>query len=115
MLPNRPLIDIDLRKFAKHIPHFRGIFMRDSLPKRPKLRENGILNLDTTSGTHWVAYHKNKQHKEYFDSFGNLQPPLELVKYLGSDIEYNYKQHQKYNSFNCGHLCLKFLYEINNK
>lgn len=75
----------------------------------------GNLQVDSASGTHWVAYYKNKQHKEYFDSFGNLQPPLELVKYLGSNIEYNYKQHQKYNSFNCGHLCLKFLNEINNK
>lgn len=117
MLPKRPLTDIDLIKFTAKVPYFRGVFMRDSLPKHPRLRECGIINLDSSigDGTHWVAYYKNKDHKEYFDSFGNLQPPLELVTYLGSDIEYNYRQHQKYNSFNCGHLCLKFLYEINGK
>lgn len=115
MLPKRALTDVDLRKFTLHIPHFRGIFMRDSLPKHPRRIESGILNLDTSIGTHWVAYYKNNNYKEYFDSFGNLQPPLELVKYLGSNIQYNYKQHQKYNSYNCGHLCLKFLYNINEK
>lgn len=117
MLPKRPLTDVDLKKFTTHVPNFRGVFMRDSLPQRPRKRECGIINLDSSigPGTHWVAYYKNKDYCEYFDSFGNLQPPLELVKYLGSNIEYNYKQHQKYNSYNCGHLCLKFLFEINNK
>lgn len=88
--------------------------MRDSLPKRPYKVESGILNLDSENGpgTHWVAYAKNKGCSEYFDSFGNLQPPVELVKYLGENISYNYKRHQNYNSFNCGHLCLKFLYEF---
>lgn len=89
--------------------------MLDALPKRARKKECGIINLDLSSGsgTHWVAYYKNNQQKEYFDSFGNLQPPLELVKYLGKNISYNYNQHQNYNSFNCGHLCLEFLYQIN--
>lgn len=88
--------------------------MRDSLPKRPRLRECGIINLDSSigSGTHWVAYYKNKEEKTYFDSFGNLQPPLEVIKYLGKNVVYNYLQEQTYDSFNCGHLCLKFLYNI---
>lgn len=87
--------------------------MRDTLPKQPYQRECGIVNLDSSfgSGTHWVAYKKNKNHKEYFDSFGNLQPPQEIVKYLGKNIQYNYTQEQNYNSLNCGRLCLKFLYE----
>ncbi|KAI8123408.1 Capsid protein VP1 [Lucilia cuprina] len=94
------------------IKHFRGTFMLDSLPKRPRNKECGIINLDssTGSGTHWVAYYKDNQQIEYFDSFGNLQPPLELIKYLGKNIKYNYIKHQNYNSFNCGHLCLEFLF-----
>lgn len=99
-------------KFAeKNIPHFRGVFMRDMLPKRSKRIECGIVNLDSSNGngTHWVAYYKNNENIEYFDSFGNLQPPLEIIKYLGSFIKYNHKQKQQYNSFNCGHLCLDFL------
>lgn len=113
-LPNRPLTDVDLKKFTSNIPHFRGVFMRDSLPKRSRLRECGIINLDSSvgPGTHWVAYYKNGDKKEYFDSFGNLQPPLEIIKYLGKNLMYNYKREQNYDSFNCGHLCIKFLHDM---
>lgn len=85
--------------------------MRDTLPKKPYVKECGILNLDSYqgAGTHWVAYYKNGNITEYFDSFGNLQPPLEIISYLGDNINYNYRRYQQFNSVNCGHLCLKFL------
>lgn len=85
--------------------------MRDKLPKKPRTKECGIVNLDESSGpgTHWVAYRKNGANIEYFDSFGNLKPPQELVKYLGKNIKYNHKRYQQFNTFICGHLCLKFL------
>lgn len=85
--------------------------MRDRLPKKPLVQECGIVNLDNSfgPGTHWVAYYKNRNYKEYFDSFGNLQPPIEVINYLGRPIEYNYERKQNFNTFNCGHLCLKFL------
>lgn len=88
--------------------------MRDNLPKKPHLLESGIVNLDSYKGpgTHWVAYYKNKNNNEYFDSYGNLQPPLEIIRYLGPNITYNYKRKQNFNSFNCGHLCLKFLLNV---
>ncbi|GLH12968.1 PRO [Gryllus bimaculatus] len=41
------------------IPHFRGVFMRDELPRKPRAeRECGDVNLDDVSGdgTHFVAY-----------------------------------------------------------
>lgn len=88
--------------------------MRDSLPKtKPFKNECGIVNLDSSIGlgTHWVAYYKKDKHIEYFDSFGNLQPPIEIINYLGDKIGYNYTKHQNYDSFNCGHLCLIFLYD----
>lgn len=85
--------------------------MRDMLPKIPWKRESGIINLDThkNPGTHWVAYKKINDRVMYFDSFGNLMPPLEVINYLGDNIEYNYNQFQKYNTYNCGHLCIEFL------
>lgn len=91
--------------------------MRDELPQKPYKYECGIVNLDISSGpgTHWVAYYKNGADIEYFDSFGNLQPPLEVIKYLGHKIKYNYNVHQTYNSVMCGQLCLKFLYNCYNK
>lgn len=116
-LPKRPLTDQDLYKYAKKLPHFRGIFMRDSLPKKINKNECGIVNLDDESGagTHWVAYCKRDTECTYFDSFGNLKPPLEIINYLPNSITYNYERYQNYDTFNCGHLCLKFLYNYCNK
>ena len=47
----------------------------------------------------------------YFHSFGNLQPPSDLDKYLadGIFIKYNHSRYQEYDTIECGHLCLKFL------
>lgn len=62
--------------------------MRATLPKQPMNVECGIVILDTSkgSGTHWVTYYKNNNYVEYFDSFGNLQPLLEIIKHLGKII-----------------------------
>lgn len=87
--------------------------MLDTLPVKPHRKESGIVNLDKSSGigTHWVAYYKNGKQVIYFDSYGNLRPPREIVNYLGPSIVYNHDRYQNDNSVICGHLCLKFLYE----
>lgn len=86
--------------------------MRNALPKKCRRTECGIVNLDDDNGpgTHWVAYFKDKDKVKYFDSFGDLKPPIELVKYFGAvEITYNYNRYQNFNSYRCGHLCIKFL------
>lgn len=86
--------------------------MRDALPTHPRLYETAIVNLDSSAGegTHWVCYRKDGMTVHYFDSFGNLKPPGELVLYFsGCKIYYNYRRVQNFDSVNCGHLCLKFL------
>lgn len=91
--------------------------MRKELPAKVHKYETGILNLDSGGGdgTHWVAFSKHDNKCLYYDSFGNLKPPKELVIYLNSAgpclIRYNYQQQQKFTAVNCGHLVLKFLYE----
>lgn len=94
--------------------------MRDSLPIRgPRRYESAIINLDSISGvgTHWVAYKKRQTEVTYYDSFGNLPPPTELVRYLqtgaeaSKDIYYTYDRQQEFDTVWCGHLCLKFLSE----
>lgn len=47
-------------RYAKQLPNFRGIFMRDDLPLKIRKNECGIVNLDISSGpgTHWTAYVK---------------------------------------------------------
>lgn len=118
-LPNKPLSNHDILKYASilKIPYFKGVFMRDMLPKRIHENESGVVNLDSVhgSGTHWVCYRKRGMFLEYYDSFGNLPPPLELQQYFNSSrhpviIKYNYFPQQKsWNSVNCGHFCLNFL------
>lgn len=91
--------------------------MRTSLPTSPLYKERGIINLDDDNGpgTHWVAYKKDGMRVLYYDPFGDLRPPMELVKYFrGCKIFYNYDQEQQYNTYICGHLCLKFLYKRSN-
>lgn len=105
-------------KYAKEIPYFRGVYMKDDLPRKPRSVECGIINLDDSynNGTHWVAYIKFNDYYEYFDSFGDLKPPAEVLKYLNTpNLYYNYTRYQKYDSVNCGHLCLKFLIDFWNK
>lgn len=99
------------------IPHFKGVFMRDNLSNtKPKVNECMIINHDSihNDGTHWTCFVKVEKNVYYFDSFGKLAPPLELIRYLGSDchIFYNYEQYQKFETVICGHLCLRFLYEF---
>lgn len=119
LLPRHPLTNIELLKYAKllKIPHFRGVFMRNTLPVKIKQYETGIINLDNNKGdgTHWTAYIKNNKNINYFDSFGNLRPPTEVISYFFSDgsknnIIYNYDKYQSFNSFTCGQLSLQFIY-----
>ena len=95
------------------IPHFRGVYMRDALPRKIRRNESGIVNLDAVDGpgTHWVAYAKRGDRAAYFDSFGNLRPPREIARYLGVTITYNHKAYQTYDQTNCGQLCLLFLHK----
>lgn len=87
--------------------------MRNALPREPRENESGVVNLDDARGpgSHWVAYKKRGSAVEYFDSFGDLAPPLELIRYWGPRcaIDYNARKYQDYDEFNCGHLCLQFL------
>ena len=114
-LTNKPLSNFELLEVVDklNIPNFRGVYLRDTLPKKTQKKECGILNLDDTSGngTHWVAWWKAKNEKYYFDSFG-IQPPNELVKYLQSPIYYNTEQIQQSNQVFCGHLCLYVLKQL---
>lgn len=89
--------------------------MRDDLPRSgPHLNETGIINLDdkNNEGTHWTAYKKHGSKVLYYDSFGDLRPPKEVVRYFkGCKIFYNIEREQEFNTFICGHLVLNFLYK----
>lgn len=85
-LPNQALSNTDLVNYVLElkVPNFRGVFMRDNLPFKIYQIENGIVNLDSFrgKGTYWVCYHKISDNIFYFDSYGNLGPPPELIDYF---------------------------------
>ena len=115
ILPNHPLTNFELIDAVKklNIPDFRGVYLRDELPNKPKRNECGILNLDDSSGSgsHWVVFSKNGKDQLYFDSFG-LPPPTELLKYLKGPVYYNSERIQPDNEVFCGHLCLYMLKKL---
>lgn len=121
MRETRPLTNYDLYYYAKKlkIKYFRGVYMLDELPRNgPKKFETAIVNLDSSrgAGTHWVAYLKRGDCVLYFDSFGNLKPPKQLVRYFKQvQIYYNYETIQKYNTNICGHLCLDLLRKLSQR
>ena len=115
ILPNKPLNNFELEDAAKKlkIPNFRGGFLLDTLPKKPNKKECGIVDFVKSGGpgTHWVAWYKNGKTKIYFDSYG-VQPPIEVINYLGKPIYYNTNQVQPVEQVFCGHLCLYVLKEL---
>ena len=110
LIENKALSNHELIGYIKKlkIKNFRGVFMRDNLPKKKRTKECGIVNLgdSLSDGTHWVCYFNNY----YLDSYG-LPPPLEIVEYLGDNLEYIIFQIQRSGQI-CGHLCLYFLNRI---
>jgi hypothetical protein len=95
------------------VPHFRGVFMRNTLPPKIHNKECGVINLDSSEGdgTHWVAYYKSGENRIYFDSFG-LDPPNEVKKYLSLPLLTQTYQLQKTDDVTCGHLCVFVLKEL---
>ena len=111
-LPNKLLNNFELEDAVKKlkIPSFRGVFLLDRLPKKPNKKECGIVNFHKSGGPgmHWVAWYKNGKTKIYFDSYG-VQPPIEVIRYLGKLIRYNTDQVQPMGQVFCGHLCVYVL------
>jgi len=118
-IPDKPLSNFELLDYAKqlNIPNFRGVFMRDELPKKPWANECGIVNFNTSlqPGSHWVAYYKTEKERIAFDSYGQVIL-AELSDYLKTEkekneavIQRNTDIVQKFNTQICGHLCLYVL------
>ena len=112
------LSNIDILECVKNLnlSKFRGVYMRDTLPNKPRINECGIMNLNTShqDGSHWTAWYKNGMTRIYFDSFGQITP-IELQKYLKTSEEFETDKNviqrntdivQPIGTSICGHLCL---------
>ena len=117
---NRGLTNIDICGYAQElgIQNFRGVFMRDTLPRGvAHQKEGGIVdfNISHQSGSHWVCYFKDGMKRRiYLDTFGQVTP-AGILKYLKTKKEYNTGKAviqrnadivQHVNTHVCGHLCL---------
>ena len=87
---DRGLSNLELDKYVERleIEHFRSVFTRDTLPDKPRHRECGIVNLNTSreAGSHWVCYYKDGKRRIYFDSFGQVTP-MEIQRHLKTKEE----------------------------
>ena len=116
----------------KYQKGFSGVYTSDLLPKKIGQFENGIINLDisTGPGTHWVCYYNDPKFKyiEYFDPFGEYKyNNVKLKKdYIPKNIKAflkksNKKTHIAHNdsfiqqptSVKCGLFCMKYIIERN--
>ena len=74
ILPNKQLSNFELEEAVKRlkIPYFRGVFLLDTLPKKPNNKECGIVNFDKTGGpgTHWVAWYNKRAMMALYRSTG---------------------------------------------
>ena len=56
-ISDKPLINIALTTYSREleIPHFRSVYMRDTLPLYPFNVESGIVNFNTSTGCATIA------------------------------------------------------------
>ena len=93
--------------------YFRGVFSRDTLPKK---RAVGLYIVNEQPshlpGTHWIAFHitGKKDKNIYFDSYGREPLLYELKKFIGKNYLCNKKQLQHVLSTSCGQWCLYFIW-----
>ena len=127
-IPLTTMSNFDIIRIVKQlkIPNFRGVFMRDSLPKKPRTIECGIVNLEPESekGSHWCCYYKNREASEgqqscyYFHSYG-LDSTNEMLKYLKpnkkSKVVMSTFEIQKLGTVICGQMCIYVLYMLSQR
>ena len=127
-IPDKSLTNVELSSYAKQlqIPCFRGVYMRDELPKtKAREKECAIVNFNTSlePGSHWVCFYKDgREQRIYFDSFGQITP-IEIQNHLKTKseltndaavIQRNTDIVQAVNTRVCGHLCLFVLKSLAN-
>ena len=106
---------MEISDYAKKLSlkGFSGVFLRDTLRRKAKLSQCGILNLDSSAGecTHWVMWFKKGEDTFYFDSYV-VQTRSEQIAYIKSPIFYNSERVQQNGGVFCSHLCLFALKQL---
>ena len=116
VLQNKPLSNLEIIDAAKKLSldgFFRGVLLRDTLAKKAKLNECGILNLDSTSGdgTYWVMWLK----KARISSISIVLECNFLVSCLHIESHQYFtiaNESNKTLKYFCSHLCLFALKQL---
>jgi hypothetical protein len=99
----------------KHVPHFKGVYALNKLPKMLRSPASLIVNTHTHNlpGQHWIAlsYH-NRGIVFAFDPFGSFYPLL-FRQYLSrlkhNRIHYSNVHLQEVHEDTCGLYCISWL------
>jgi len=105
----------------KYVPHFRGVYPLDKMPKSLVAPSNIVINTHTHNlpGEHWLAVSYQKSGLIYaFDFFGLYYPTLlqnylQRLKRRSGPVKYNRTQFQEVHEKTCGHYCIAYLTYIN--
>ena len=113
LLPH-PLTNFEIQEYYQNEPRFNGVFSRDNLFNNNNNIKNGayIINLNEYHdiGTHWVVLYVNNKIVTYFDSFGVVHIPKEIMKFIvRKKIIINIYRIQAYDSIMCGYFCNGFI------
>lgn len=96
------------------VPHFRGVFAVDRLPRSFRLPAIFVINLDAhhRPGTHWVSVAiDDTGNADFMDSFGRPPSRRPLVLFLrmhAKQYTYNTRRLQGVVSNVCGQYCCLF-------
>ena len=109
-MPSHLWTNFEIQKYSQNKPKFNGVYSRNNLPKIKD--EAYVINLDEyeSIGTHWVALYVNDNNITYFDSFGVVQIPKEIKKFIrNKNIITAIYGIQAYSSIMCRYICIGFI------
>ena len=110
-MPPHHLTNFEIIKYYKINLDLMVFTLRDNLPNKIK-DGTCVTNLDEYSdiGTHWILLYVKNNDITYFDSFGVVHIPKEIIKLIGrKNVIVNIFRIQAFDSIMCGYFCIGFI------
>ena len=110
-MPPDHLTNFEIIKYYKINLDLMVFTLRDNLPNKIK-DGTYVTNLDEYSdiGIHWILLYVKNNDITYFDSFGVVHIPKEIIKLIGrKNVIVNIFRIQAFDSIMCGYFCIGFI------
>jgi len=114
LFPIHSLSNFDIEDYLTELNIRHIVVPKGQLPKRPPPTSSVyVINLDDTTGTHWVAllHKRGSTDLLYYDSYGVDYPPKRVMDYKARILANN-SQHQALNSILCGYYVLRVIKSV---